>query len=103
VFGRRRPRPTPADQTGSLGIGALVQVVDSGRDDAWIDEPIGLIVAPGGQQLAGYAGAGVPVAWTVAFDEPAYTKDGRGPYERATVPSRLLVAVEPDDPAAPGV
>lgn len=102
MFGRREPRPTGPDDAAAadlpvLGIGAVVRVVASDRGDQWADEPIGLIVAPGGAQLAGYAGAGVRVAWVVEFDEPAYTTDGRGPFERATVRSRQLVPV-PVDP-----
>lgn len=102
MFGRREPRPTGPDDAAAadlpvLGIGAVVRVVASDRGDQWADEPIGLIVAPGGAQLAGYAGAGVRVAWVVEFDEPAYTTDGRGPFERAAVQSRQLVPV-PVDP-----
>ncbi|ROP66900.1 hypothetical protein [Curtobacterium sp. PhB115] len=97
VFGRRRsPKPRPDDAQG-LGIGALVQVIDSAQGgERWADEPIGVIVAPGGNQLVGYPGVGEPLSWTVAFDEPVYTKDGRGPFERATVLSRQLVPVTTD-------
>ncbi|WP_439691496.1 hypothetical protein ACRQ4B_11050 [Curtobacterium sp. SP.BCo] len=90
MFGRRRsPSPHPDDRPG-LGIGALVQVVDADRGEQWAGEPIGVIVAPGGSQLGG-----TQRTWTVAFDEPVYTEDGRGPFERATVLSRQLVPVEP--------
>ncbi|GGK89963.1 hypothetical protein JOE58_000756 [Curtobacterium luteum] len=90
MFGRRSPSPRPDDRAG-LGIGALVQVVDPGQGgEHWADEPIGVIVAPGASQLGG-----TQRTWTVAFDEPAYTTDGRGPFERATVLSRQLVPVEP--------
>jgi hypothetical protein len=91
MFGRRSPSPRPDDRPG-LGIGALVQVVDPGQQggEHWADEPIGVIVAPGGSQLGG-----TQRTWTIAFDEPAYTTDGRGPFERATVLSRQLVPVEP--------
>ncbi|WP_083403972.1 hypothetical protein [Curtobacterium sp. MCBA15_001] len=105
IWNRKR-RPTPdADQPGGagLGIGALVRVVPAadGGGEHWVEgdgspEPIGLIVAPGGNQIVGYPGVGEPLSWTVAFDEPVYTKDGRGPFERATVLSRQLVPVEPD-------
>jgi len=96
VFGRRRsPSPRPDDRSG-LGIGALVQVVDTDRGgERWAGEPIGVIVSPGGNQLVGYPGVGEPLSWTVAFEEPSYTEDGRGPFERATVLSRQLVPVEP--------
>ncbi len=92
MFGRRRsPRPQPDDVTPGLGIGALVQVVASERGgEQWADEPIGVIVAPGGAQVGG-----TQRTWIVAFDVPAYTEDGRGPFERATVLSRQLVPVDP--------
>ncbi|WP_132100400.1 hypothetical protein [Curtobacterium sp. PhB146] len=93
VFGRRSPKPRPDDAPG-LGIGALVQVIDSAEGgERWADEPIGVIVAPGGNQIVGYPGVGEPLSWTVAFEEPVYTKDGRGPFERATVLSRQLVPI----------
>ena len=56
----------------------------------WADEPIGVVVAPGGNQGVGVPGVGQAVSWTVEFDEPARTTDGRGPFGRATVSSRLL-------------
>ena len=54
-----------------------------------------------GVQVVGAAHDGVVRAYTshwvsqVAFEEPVYTKDGRGPFERATVLCRQLVPVEP--------
>ncbi|MGN8051389.1 hypothetical protein ACTJKO_17040 [Curtobacterium sp. 22159] len=95
MFGRRRsPSPQPDDRPG-LGIGALVQVVPTDRGgERWAGEPIGVIVAPGGNQLVGYPGVGEPLSWTVAFEDPVYTEDGRGPFERATVLSRQLVPIE---------
>ena len=92
MFGRRSPSPRPhPDEPGGLGIGALVQVVDTDRGgERWAGEPIGVIVAPGGVQIGG-----TPRTWTVAFDGPVYTQDGRGPFERATVLGRQLVPVEP--------
>ncbi|GAA3338339.1 hypothetical protein GCM10017714_09120 [Curtobacterium pusillum] len=96
MFGRRRsPSPEPSDHPG-LGIGALVQVVDTDRGgERWAGEPIGVIVAPGGNQHVGLPGVGEPLSWTVAFDDAVYTKDGRGPFERATVLSRQLVPIQP--------
>ncbi len=100
VFGRRPPRPRPDDASGNgsrngsgsgIGIGALVRVVPSERGgDRWVGEPVGVVVAPGGNQLGG-----VQRTWVVAFDEPVHTEDGRGPFERATVLGRQLVPVEP--------
>lgn len=73
-----------------------MQVVDTERGgERWAGEPIGVIVAPGGNQLVGYPGVGEPLSWTVAFEDPVYTEDGRGPFERATVLSRQLVPVDP--------
>lgn len=104
VMWNRKRRPSDGDSDGArgagLGIGALVRVVDTTEGgEQWVEadgspEPIGLIVAPGGNQIVGYPGVGEPLSWTVAFDEPVYTKDGRGPFERATVLSRQLVPVE---------
>jgi hypothetical protein len=95
VFGKRRRRADDGDGSDSaLGIGALVRVVPDprpdGRGETWADEPIGLIVGPGTASVTGYS-PGTGTTWTVEFDEPAYTKDGRGPFERATVPGRQLV------------
>ncbi|WP_260852111.1 hypothetical protein [Curtobacterium sp. BH-2-1-1] len=102
MFGRRPPRPRPDDASGNgsrngsgsgigIGIGALVRVVPSERGgDRWVGEPVGVVVAPGGNQLGG-----VQRTWVVAFDEPVHTEDGRGPFERATVLGRQLVPVEP--------
>ena len=62
VFGRRRsPSPRPDDAPG-LGIGALVQVVDTDRGGEQLGRPIGaralgVIVAPGGNQIGGYPGS----------------------------------------------
>ena len=73
-----------------------MQVVGTDRGgERWAGEPIGVIVAPGGNQLVGYPGVGEPLSWTVAFEDPVYTEDGRGPFERATVLSRQLVPVDP--------
>jgi hypothetical protein len=96
VFGRRHSASPQPDDRAGLGIGALVQVIDTDRGgERWAGEPIGVIVAPGGNQLVGYPGVGEPLSWTVAFEDAVYTKDGRGPFERATVLSRQLVPVEP--------
>ncbi len=90
VFGRRSPTSRP-DEPG-VGIGALVQVVNGDRGgERWAGDPVGVVVAPGGNQIGG-----LQRAWVVAFDEPVYTEDGRGPYERATVLTRQLVPLTPD-------
>jgi hypothetical protein len=99
MFGRRSRAAAGASSVGALGIGALVRVVNDGRGDTWDGEPIGVIVAPGANQFAAYPGVGQQVSWTVAFDGHAYTQDGRGPFERATIRSGQLIALELDDAA----
>jgi hypothetical protein len=77
-----------------IGIGAMVIVLsDHGSSDAWEGTPTGVVVATGERELVGYPNhrAGGSGSWLVAFDEPAYRADGRGPVDRATVPVRLLV------------
>ncbi len=91
-------RPEPAlpsvRSDPPLGIGGLVIVLsDVGTREAWEGTPTGVIVAVGEPELVGYPThrAGGAGSWLVVFDEPAYKLDGRGPYERASVPVRLLV------------
>lgn len=77
-----------------LGIGGIVIVLsDVGSAEAWEGTPTGVIVAAGERELVGYPThrAGAAGSWLVAFDEPAYRADGRGPIDRASVPARLLV------------
>ncbi|MFJ3382981.1 MULTISPECIES: hypothetical protein [unclassified Curtobacterium] len=103
MWNRKRRTPAGDESPGALGIGALVRVVDTpSGGEQWVDgdgsgDLVGVVVGPGGNQIVGYPGVGEPLSWTVAFDEPVYTKDGRGPFERATVLSRQLVPVEPDE------
>lgn len=94
----RRLRPEPAlpsvRSDPPLGIGGMVIVLsDAGDPEAWADTPTGVIVAVGERELVGYPNhrAGGSGSWLVAFDEPAYKADGRGPFARASVPTRLLV------------
>jgi hypothetical protein len=77
-----------------FGIGGMVIVLsDPGSREAWEGTPTGVIVAVGERELVGLPNhrAGGSASWLIAFDEPAYKADGRGPYERASVPARLLV------------
>jgi hypothetical protein len=97
MFARRSRAALGASPTPGLGIGALVRVVNDGRGDMWDGEPIGVVVAPGGNQIAAYPGVGQQVSWTVAFDGHAWTVDGRGPFERATIRSGQLVALPVTD------
>lgn len=102
---RRTQHDRPADDAGAarrsgLGLGVGVQVyvrerIPVGSDD-WVDEPTGVIIAPGDRSLRNvYGPADGLTTWTVAFSEPQYRRDGRGPYETAIVPASLLVAEEP--------
>jgi hypothetical protein len=99
VFGwLRRLAPEPAlpsvRSDPALGIGGMVIVLsDLGSTEAWEGTPTGVIVAVGERELVGYPNhrAGAAGSWLIAFDEPTYKTDGRGPYDRASVPARLLV------------
>jgi len=91
-----RPEPAlPAVRSDPpLGIGGMVLVLsDVGTREEWEGTPTGVIVAVGEQEIVGYPmhRAGSAGSWLVAFDEPAWKLDGRGPFDRASVPVRLLV------------
>ncbi|GAB3618622.1 hypothetical protein GCM10027416_31790 [Okibacterium endophyticum] len=84
------------DANGSpFGVGVQVHVVESeGAADAFVGEPTGVIVSLG--SALPYAGitrnARTGRVWVVAFDEPAYLADGRGPFERAEISEAFLEA-----------
>jgi hypothetical protein len=87
---------TPVSRGPAVGIGMLVAVVsDAQQADAWEDDPVGVVVAPGNKELAPYPGLQLPRYWTVAFERPSYTGDGRGPFERATFPEARLRVLDP--------
>jgi hypothetical protein len=71
----------------------VIVLSDLGSAEAWEGTPTGVIVAVGERGLVGYPNhrAGASGSWLIAFDEPAYRRDGTGPFERASVPTRLLV------------
>jgi hypothetical protein len=103
---RRKTTPDPDDRQpdgpshlgGALGVGVQVYVRESDipAGDDWVGEPTGVIVAPGERSLRTVSlPADRLTTWVVAFDEPQYRRDGRGPAERATVPASRLVAAEP--------
>jgi hypothetical protein len=109
MFGRRRRERVGDARAGNahklrnrsdpaIGIGAQVVVIpDPGSSDDWSGEPSGVVVAPGDNEFFAYPATsmGAPTRWTVAFDEPQYTADGRGPIDQASIPSwRLEVAPE---------
>lgn len=83
---------------GALGVGVQVYVLESDppAGDDWVGEPTGVIVAPGERSLRSVS---LPsdrlTTWVVAFGEPQYRRDGRGPAATATVPASRLVAAEP--------
>ena len=99
---KRKPRsgsePPGARELPGLGVGVQVFVREpehaTGED--WMDEPTGVIIAPGDRSLRN---VGLPAdgltTWLVAFSEPQHRRDGRGPYEEAVIPAALLVAADP--------
>ncbi|WP_243696934.1 hypothetical protein [Labedella endophytica] len=100
----RRNQNDPIDQaaaaaSGLLGVGVQVHVVEGseGTHDHWEGEPTGVIVSLGDSRPSGVVG--IPrlkgQVWKVAFDEPQYRPDGKGPYETAEIPASLLVAAPP--------
>ena len=87
-----------AESAPGFGVGVQVYVrepdVPGGED--WVGEPTGVIIAPGSPTLRGVnLPADDGTLWQVAFGEPQYRRDGRGPYERASIPQGLLVAADP--------
>ena len=82
--------------TAALGVGVQVIVhLDRTRfPDSLIDDPIGVIVAPGESEGAGlYAPTVVREKfWVVRFDEPFFGLDGSGPHESARIPQSFLEA-----------
>jgi hypothetical protein len=96
-FERSLPPKQPRHSGPAIGIGMLVAVVsDADQTDAWEDDPVGVVVAPGDKEIAPYPGLQRPRYWTVAFDTPSYTGDGRGPFERATFPEWRLRVLDAD-------
>jgi hypothetical protein len=101
---RRKTEPSRADRrreheaAGGLGVGVQVYVRESEPPaaDDWVGEPTGVIVAPGERSLRSVSlPADRLTTWVVAFGEPQYRRDGRGPADSATVPASRLVAAEP--------
>ncbi len=100
MWKRDRPRPArdPRAAIPGLGVGVQVYVVEHeppvGTD--WPDEPTGVIIAPGERGLREVS---LPTdgftTWVVAFSQPQSRRDGSGPYEKAVIPSVLLVAADP--------
>ena len=91
---------SPAPTGPAVGIGMLVAVVSAAdQPEPFDDDPVGVVVAPGNKEIAPYPGLQLPRYWTVAFETPSYTGDGRGPFEQATFPEWRLRVLDAD-PAA---
>ncbi|GAB3577250.1 hypothetical protein GCM10027406_11310 [Leifsonia lichenia] len=93
-------RKTAVDAAPGFGVGVQVYVTEpqteSGED--WVGEPTGVIIAPGAASLRSVnLPAGDVTSWLVAFSEPQHRRDGRGPYEQATIAQALLVTADPID------
>lgn len=87
-----------AETVPAFGVGVQVYVrepqTESGED--WVGEPTGVIIAPGAASLRSVnLPAGDVTSWLVAFSEPQHRRDGRGPYEQASIAQVLLVAADP--------
>lgn len=104
MWKRSAKDPAPVDakvqrpDAPGLGVGVQVWVKEHipPASDDWVGEPTGVIVSPGDRNLRNvYGPLDGWTTWTVAFFEPQHRRDGRGPYERAAIPSFLLVAAEP--------
>jgi hypothetical protein len=90
--------PKSPKSTGpAVGIGMLVAVVSGAEQtEPFDDDPVGVVVAPGNKEISPYPGLQLPRYWTVAFEHPSYTADGRGPFEQATFPEWRLRVLDPD-------
>ncbi len=62
--------------------------------DSLIDDPIGVIVAPGESEGSGLYAPTVQREkfWVVAFEEPFVGLDGSGPHDSARIPQSFLEA-----------
>ncbi|WP_431277022.1 hypothetical protein [Leifsonia poae] len=93
---RTRKETTPSDPR--FGVGVQVHVVEpvTQTGDDWVGEPTGVIVGTGAASLRSVSlPASGTSSWLVAFDEPQFRRDGRGPFEQANIEQALLVAAEP--------
>lgn len=77
-----------------VGMQVVVRLDRSGFPDSAIEDPIGVITAPG--ELVGSAlyapVVGKDAVWVVHFEEPFLALDGSGPHESARVAQRSLEA-----------
>ena len=95
---KRRPVDAPATAGAaaafSVGMQVVVRLDRSRYPDSLVEDPIGVITAPG--ELVGSAlyapVVGKEAIWVVHFEEPFYGLDGTGPHESARVSQRSLEA-----------
>ncbi|MFF1572850.1 hypothetical protein ACFVWR_08890 [Leifsonia sp. NPDC058292] len=93
-----RSRTDPAASDPRFGVGVQVHVLEPAvaGDDDWVGEPTGVIIAPASASLrAVNLPSGSSTRWMVSFDQPQHRRDGRGPFESASIEQHLLVAAEP--------
>jgi hypothetical protein len=90
-------RREPAEHDGGpfgVGVQVVVRLDRSRHPESTVEDPIGVIVAPG--ELSGaalYAPTAVREAvWEVRFDEPFHGLDGSGPHDSALVAQSSLEA-----------
>jgi len=98
VWKRAKPeRVEPVD--GPIGVGVQVYVTEdtAAGSRGWVGDPTGVVIARG----SAIAGSALEVArlsgrvWVIAFDEPQFRQDGRGPFERADVAEAFLIPAPP--------
>ncbi|WP_223690297.1 hypothetical protein [Leifsonia poae] len=89
----------PASAPG-FGVGVQVYVAEPvvPTGDDWVGEPTGVIVSSGSASLRSVnLPAGPTTNWLVSFSHPQYRRDGRGPFEQASIEQALLVVADPID------
>ncbi len=83
---------TPAGTGFGVGVQVVVHLDRTRNPDADMNDPIGVIVAPGemlGTAFFAPVSAREPL-WEVQFDEPFFGLDGSGPHNSVKVPESLL-------------
>ncbi len=77
-----------------MGVQVIVHLDRTRFPYSLIEDPIGVIVAPGEAEGAGLYAPTVVRAkfWIVQFEEPFFGLDGAGPHESARIPESFLEA-----------
>ena len=77
-----------------VGVQVIVHLDRTRFPDSLIDDPIGVIVAAGESEGAGFYAPTVVRErfWIVRFEEPFFGFDGSGPLESARIPQSFLEA-----------